>query len=268
MNFDMSQFDSYREDNRREVKKAKGGLPVALWETYSAFANCYGGVIILGVKENKDGSWYMTGLDNPAKLRKDFWNTINNKNKVSINLLTDHDVEIFEENNGIIMVIHVPKAKREQKPVYINEDMFSGTFRRNWEGDYHCERSEVLAMLRDQPEETADMKILQDMSLEVLNSETVHAYRNRHMAYRTEHVWERLSDEEYLERIGAAKMSVRDHTLYPTAAGLFYMNFLSIFWTTGKFSIRRSAGRTGCSPAQATGREIYLISFSAFMENL
>ena len=220
MNFDMSQFDSYREDNRREVKKAKGGLPVALWETYSAFANCYGGVIILGVKENKDGSWYMTGLDNPAKLRKDFWNTINNKNKVSINLLTDHDVEIFEENNGIIMVIHVPKAKREQKPVYINGDMFSGTFRRNWEGDYHCERSEVLAMLRDQPEETADMKILQDMSLEVLNSETVHAYRNRHMAYRTEHVWERLSDEEYLERIGAAKMSVRDHTLYPTAAGL------------------------------------------------
>ena len=220
MNFDMSQFDSYREDNRREVKKAKGGLPNSLWETYSAFANCYGGVIILGVKENKNGSWYMTGLDNAAKLRKDFWDTINNKNKVSVNLLTDNDLEIYGENNSVIMVIHVPKAKREQKPVYINGDMFSGTFRRNWEGDYHCERSEVLAMLRDQPEETADMKILQDMSLEVLNSETVHAYRNRHMAYRTEHVWERLSDEEYLERIGAAKMSVRDHTLYPTAAGL------------------------------------------------
>lgn len=157
MNFDISQFDSYREDNRCEVKKAKGGLPDSLWETYSAFANCYGGVIILGVKENKDGSWHMTGLDNAAKLRKDFWDTIHNKNKVSINLLTDSDVEIFEENSGVIMVIHVPKAKREQKPVYINGDMFSGTFRRNWEGDYHCERSEVLAMLRDQPEETADM---------------------------------------------------------------------------------------------------------------
>ena len=220
VNFDTSQFDSYREDNRREVKKAKGGLPLSLWESYSAFANCYGGVIILGVKENKDGSWYMTGLDNAAKLRKDLWDTINNKNKVSINLLTDDDVEIFEENSGVIMVIHVPKAKREQKPVYINGDMFSGTFRRNWEGDYHCDRSEVLAMLRDQPEETADMKILQDMPLDVLNSETVHAYRNRHMAYRREHVWERLSDEEYLERIGAARMSAGDHVLRPTAAGL------------------------------------------------
>ena len=31
------------------------------------------------------------------------------------------------------MVIHVPKAKREQKPVYINGDVFNGTFRRNRE---------------------------------------------------------------------------------------------------------------------------------------
>ena len=37
-----------KEDNRREVKKARGGLPVSLWDTYSSFANCYGGVIILG----------------------------------------------------------------------------------------------------------------------------------------------------------------------------------------------------------------------------
>lgn len=220
MNFNMSQFEFYREDNRREVKKAKGGLPVSLWETYSAFANCYGGVIILGVKENKDGSWFMTGLENVEKLRKDFWDTINNKNKVSVNLLTDNNVEMYEENNSAIMVIHVPKAKREQKPVYINGDIFHGTFRRNWEGDYHCDLSEVLAMLRDQPEETADMKILEDMPLDVLNMETVHAYRNRHMAYRREHVWERLNDGEYLERIGAARVYVKDRALHPTAAGL------------------------------------------------
>ena len=37
--FDLSQFDEYREDNRREVKKANGGLPISLWDTYSAFVN-------------------------------------------------------------------------------------------------------------------------------------------------------------------------------------------------------------------------------------
>lgn len=47
-------FDSYKEDNRREVKKANGGLPVSLWDTYFAFANCYGGIsfLELQIKEN------------------------------------------------------------------------------------------------------------------------------------------------------------------------------------------------------------------------
>lgn len=68
--FDITKFDLYKEDNRREVKKSNGGLPSSLWDTYSAFANCYGGVIILGVAENKDGSWRTTGLkaENQGKL--------------------------------------------------------------------------------------------------------------------------------------------------------------------------------------------------------
>lgn len=166
MGFNELELDSYREDNRREVKKAKGGLPNSLWETYSAFANCYGGVIVLGATERKDGSWQTTGLENEAKLRKDFWDTINNRNKVSINLLVDKDVETYTMDNGdVVIVIHVPRAERRQRPVYINDDIFGGSFRRNWEGDYHCTHDEVLSMLRDEPEITMDMKVLEDMTI-------------------------------------------------------------------------------------------------------
>ena len=220
--FDISQFDEYREDNRIEVKKANGGLPVSLWDTYSAFANCYGGVIILGVKEEKDGSWRTTGLQNEAKLRKDFWDTINNCKKVNINLLSDDSVQTYTvgENDDVIMVIYVPMAKREQKPVYINNDIFNGTFRRNFEGDYHCTRSQVKTMLRDQTERTVDMEVLVDVPMEDLNYETIQGYRNRHRTLKEGHPFERLNDQEYLRSIGAAAISPEDKQLHPTAAGL------------------------------------------------
>lgn len=180
--FDIAQFDSYMEDNRREVKRARGGLPVSLWDTYSSFANCYGGVIILGVKENEDKSWRTTGLKSTDrdKLLKEFWDTINNRKKVSVNLLSDSDVEVYDVGEDIIIVIYVPMAKREQRPVYINDDMFGGTFRRNHEGDYHCTRGQVKTMLRDQTDDTVDMDVLDQVSLEELNQETIRGYRNRH----------------------------------------------------------------------------------------
>ena len=80
-------------------------------------------------------------------MKKDFWNVINDRKKVSINLLTDEDVKAYEIHHDVVMSIHVPQATREEKPVYLNDNLFGGTFRRNGEGDYHCTPGEVRAML-------------------------------------------------------------------------------------------------------------------------
>lgn len=219
--FDLRKFDEYKEDNRREVKKAEKGLPKSLWDTYSSFANSYGGVIILGVAENSDGSQRTTGLTDERKLKKDFWDIVNNKAKVSANILVDQDVNTYtdEKTGNVIMVINVPRAQRSQKPIFLNGDLFGSTFRRNWEGDYHCTSNEVRAMLRDETEETMDMKIIENLTADQLNMETVHKYRNQHRTLKPGHPWNEASDDKYLEMIGAAAIG-DDGKLHPTAAGL------------------------------------------------
>ncbi|MCR5609172.1 MAG: putative DNA binding domain-containing protein [Lachnospiraceae bacterium] len=219
--FELSKFNEYKEDNRREVKAAQGGLPSSLWDTYSSMANTYGGVIICGVKERQDGTWFTTGMKDISKLKKNFWNQANDPSKVSVNLLVEErDIEEYEVNGDVILVIHVPVADREHKPVFINGDLYKGSFKRTNEGDYHCTREEVQAMLRDQSKTTMDMKVIENMELSVFDMESVKAYREWFNVEHKNNSWSKLSNDEFLERIGAASDDTKDRQLHPTAAGL------------------------------------------------
>lgn len=219
-NIDFDNLAQYRENNRLEVKSAEKGLPKSLWETYSAFANTSGGNIILGVKENKDHSFYITGVTGQDRLLKEFWDTINNRKKVSVNILTDSMVSVDKAMGKDVICIAVPRANRTDKPIYIDNDIFSGTFRRNGEGDYHCTREETTNMLRDQSAISQDSKLLEEMDINVLDQDAVKRYRTIFSNVRPGHVWTTLADELFLEKIGAIAHGREDGKLHPTGAGL------------------------------------------------
>ena len=106
--FDFQQISRYRENNRLEAKLATGGLPRSIWETYSAFANTYGGVILLGVEELPDHTLRVQGLLEPRELVDEFTALLQNPRVVSANLLTPGDIQVLHVDGGDIVAITVP----------------------------------------------------------------------------------------------------------------------------------------------------------------
>ncbi len=145
---DLMQLDKYRENNRIEAKSALGGLPHSVWETYSAFANTLGGIILLGVEEYDDKSLHTVDLPDPEELVSEFWNIVNDPRKTSVNLLSMKDITIENIGGDHIIVIKVPRAERCCKPVYVDGDPLN-IYRRSGEGDYRCRKDEISEMLRE-----------------------------------------------------------------------------------------------------------------------
>ncbi len=85
---DIFQLINAGENVELECKEAGQGLPKDLWETYSSFANSNGGIILLGVKQ-KGNIFTVSGVDSSKRL-KEFWDLINNPQKVNYNLLNDN----------------------------------------------------------------------------------------------------------------------------------------------------------------------------------
>lgn len=232
------QLESYRENNRIEAKKSLGGFPKSFWETYSAFANTLGGIILLGVEERKDHSLHAVNLPDPQKLLKELWDTLNDSSKVSVNILTNKHVTVETVEENRIIVITVPRAKRYDKPVYIGGNALGGTYRRNGEGDYRCTAEEIEAMLRDASVKTPDMRVLNGFNLNALNLNSVRSYRERMKNCRPKHIYESLDDANFLLKIGALDADA-EGALHPTAAGLLmFGNYAEITKEYPDYSLR------------------------------
>lgn len=215
----FANLEIYRENNRIEAKKAQGGLPHSIWETYSAFANSFGGILLLGVIEGADKRFVSVPLPSPERLVSEFWEMINDRTKVSANILSEQDVQIVESGGNRIVVIQIPRAGRHERPVYIGTDPFSGSYFRDGEGDYRCSPDEVRSMLRDRTDEPQDAMVLEEFSTDCLDPGCISRYRVRLSDLHPRPAWQRSISCHFLPCIGAVARG-KDGQYHPTAAGL------------------------------------------------
>ena len=219
---DLNNIVRYHENNRIEAKKAAGGFPTSLWETYSAFANTIGGLILLGVEESRDKQFTITGVPDAQGYADTIWQTVGDPAQVSANILRPEDVAVHTIDGKDVLVVHVPRADRRQRPVYVGNSPFTGSYRRDGEGDYHCSADEVRAMLRDREDAPADLAVLEARSLADLSPETLRQYRWLVVMRQTEHPWNTLPDNDFLAKAGALGRG-KDGAFHPTLAGLLLL---------------------------------------------
>lgn len=207
------------ENQDIEFKSAAGGLPRSLWATLSAFANTDGGTLVLGVAE-RGGEFSVEGVRKPEALLKAFWDGHNNPQKLNHPVCRETDVEVVALDRQTLLCIHVPRAPRQQQPVFVNGNPLLGAYKRNFEGDYRCTEAEVRQMLRDASDEAQDLQIFEGFCLDDLDAETLTAYRNRFASRDPDHPFLAQSTPEFLESLGALRRDRRSGAEGLTLAGL------------------------------------------------
>ncbi len=204
----LSDLLEENEDFELELKAAqgrngRGEVPGSIWESYSAMANTEGGVILLGVEDDVHSQHKVLGLKDVERVRKSVWDSLNNKQQVSSNLLLEKDVAVVEREGLNVLMIRVPRATRLQRPVYIGANPLTGTYRRNFEGDYKCDEETVRRMLAEAVEDIRDSKIVVGFDMDDLDLHSLASYRNEMKSTSPNHPWLALGDLEFLRSLGA-----------------------------------------------------------------
>ncbi|MEN4953688.1 RNA-binding domain-containing protein [Stenotrophomonas sp. TWI819] len=227
----IADIQLLRESVDLECKLARGrdgqgALPDDFWPTYSAFANAGGGVVVLGLRE-RNGAFAIEGIANVAKVRKELFDGLGNRQKVSANLLVDADVSELVLPEGTLLVIQIPRAGRKQRPVFLKGNPLGHTYLRLNEGDRCLPDEDVKRMLAEQVEDSRDDRILRGYGMPDLCMETFRAYRQVFANRDPLHPWNTQDDLGFLRQIGGWRQDRETGDGGLTLAGLLMFGWMS-----------------------------------------
>ena len=140
------------EWNDVEFKRAQRGVPDSAYETVSAFSNTEGGWLVFGVRDGTRG-FEIVGVLDVDKVQNDFLSVLRSGQK--LNRVIAVDERLIEYEGKVLLVFHIPEARRQDKPIYLERDIRKSYFRRG-PGDERCTETENERLLRDAADEPYD----------------------------------------------------------------------------------------------------------------
>lgn len=223
---DLNKLLELKEGSSIELKKGKNQVPKSFWETYSAFANTDGGIVIFGIDEKTKE---ITGVTDAYKLRDDLFNSLNNPNKVSENIISNKDIKIVKLENGLqILLITIPEAPYNIKPIYLNGNPREA-YERFGEGDRKLSSEKYKALIVGAKKET-DNEILKNYDLDDLDIESLEMYRKELYEQSNNEKYKDIDFKDMLIELGAMRKDRQGTNEYLLTTGglLFFGKYTSI----------------------------------------
>ncbi|MBE5763953.1 MAG: HTH domain-containing protein [Clostridiales bacterium] len=224
-------FYSLKEGIDVEFKKAEKGFPKSFYETYSAFANTCGGHIYLGIEE-KDGKVISIpglSLDNAKEYVKIMFNSLNNKEKVSENIITDGDIKEWKlENGNYVLDVYVKEQDRGKKPIYLDKQI-TKAYKRNGENDYLITSEELVSFMNDRYNTTKDSEVNdRGYTFDDIEQSTLTAFRNVFNSQNKGNIFESYDDVKFCKELGFIAKDKNGNELLTNAAVLFFTKAIKI----------------------------------------
>ena len=204
MNFiDFSEQEQHKnftepaESKELEYKLSQNKLSKSFWETVSAFANTDGGLIVLGVSEDKKGTYQVVGVRDATEIRTQIFNGNNNRECISRPIINNADVLIttYEQKQLIQVIIH--PEQYNSRPVSVTK----GTYVRTDDGD-RLATEEQLKYFAIERQGEIDTRLLNNFGLDDLEQTDLQSYKSLLKAKKANIA---TDTKEFLADIGVLK---------------------------------------------------------------
>ncbi len=175
----FDRLNEVDENESLEAKSLKQDTSRSVLETVCSFSNepeLGGGVILLGIAENKDAErprYVIEGVDDPDKAQLD----LATQCASVFNMAVRPQITVERVKNHALLKVFVPELPAGRKPLYFRKDGIPhGAYRRIGSSDQRCTQDDLADILRG-PDESYNCHRVMGATLDDVDEAAVNMYR-------------------------------------------------------------------------------------------